>query len=128
MTEIGPRMLVNVLLDLLPRPTVRANSLAPSANWDDSAKRLEFLFVLRHQHPALPSSAAARLRSWNTISQTVNTTMARVVRNPHLSTGPGGDRMPPTTRHSEATTPAQVNCVVVHATATIQTSGTFNSH
>src|ERR1039457_1790384 len=62
MSEIGPRMLVNVLLDLLPRPTVRANFLAPSANWDHSAKSLEFLFVLRQQRPALPCHG--RNRSW----------------------------------------------------------------
>src|ERR1017187_10412268 len=74
------------------------------------------------------ASAAARLRDWNTISQIVMITMERVVKNTHLSTGPGGDRMPPTIMLSEPKAPAQVNCVGVHATATIQTSGTFNSH
>src|ERR1039457_1373885 len=53
------------------------------------------------------ASAAARLRDWNTISQIVTITMERVAKNTHLSTGPGGDRMPPTIMLREPKAPAR---------------------
>jgi hypothetical protein len=116
MSEIGPRMLMNELLDLhqaqigiIPRSVLSSCSCCANRALRSIA------------------SAAARLRDWNTISQIVTITMKRVVKNNNLSTCPGGDRIPPTKMHSEAKAPAQVNCVGVHAITTIQTSGTFNS-
>ena len=66
MTEVGLRMVADVRLDLLPGAAIRANSLAPGANRDDSAKRFELEFVLRQQRFAFP------LRSGRVSSRIVN--------------------------------------------------------